>query len=107
MKRNKYKKDIKKEINKRLNIFKVIIYIAFIILVFQISYLIIFKNKHYNALLNKMTSNTYEYASVPRGRIYDRNYNIIVDNQEVATIYYLKPNKIESYKELEYASKVS
>lgn len=107
MKKGKYKKDIKKVIDKRINIFKAVIYVSFIILIVAFGNIVIFKNSYYSSILEKMTSNVYEFSTVPRGRIYDRNYNVIVDNKEVATIYYLKPNKIDSQEEISAAKRLA
>ena len=103
----KKKNNLKKLINKRIIILKSIVYISFLVITLSLGHLIIFENSNYMALLTKMTSSVYEYSSSPRGRIYDRNYNIIVDNKEVAIIYYLKPNKVSAKEELATAQFLS
>ena len=50
----------------------------------------------YKKKLDKLSYNTVEGSSAPRGRIYDRNHNILVDNIAVKTIYYTKSKKVSS-----------
>lgn len=104
---NKNKKNVKIVIDKRINILKSIIYLSFVILTLSLGNIIIFKNNYYSKLLSKMTSNVYEDESAPRGRIYDRNYNLLVDNKEVATIVYLKPDKSTASDEIAISKKVA
>lgn len=104
---NKNKKNVKIVIDKRINILKSIIYLSFVILTLSLGNIIIFKNNYYSRLLLKMTSNVYEDESAPRGRIYDRNYNLLVDNKEVATIVYLKPDKSTASDEITLSKKVA
>lgn len=107
MKKIKIKNNFKKNINKRLNILKYIIFISFIIILFQIFNITIIKNSYYSKLLIEKTNNIYSFSTVPRGRIYDRNYNIIVDNISIPVLYYLKPNKVDSISEIKYANLIS
>lgn len=104
---NKNKKNVKIVIDKRINILKSIIYLSFVILTLSLGNIIIFKNNYYSKLLSKMTSNVYEDESAPRGRIYDRNYNLLVDNKEVATIVYLKPDKSTASDEITLSKEVA
>ena len=53
------------------------------------------------------TEKTVESTSAPRGRIYDRNYNLLVDNEGVKTIYYKKQNGITNKEEIELAYTVA
>ena len=57
-------------------------------------------------LLNKNTNNIVEQENVPRGRIYDRNYKLLVDNVAVKKIYYLKPKGVTSKEEIDIAYKL-
>ena len=105
-KRNNYRylKDI---IEKRYIFLIIIIIILFSIIGIRLFYLQIIKNDLYSEKLLSATSKTIESTSVPRGRIYDRNYNIIVDNQAVKTIYYKKESGITKKEEIELAYKVA
>ena len=60
----------------------------------------------YETNLDKLsiaTEKTVEGSSAPRGRIYDRNYNLLVDNEAIKTIYYKKQNGITTKEEIELA----
>lgn len=73
----------------RFNILLIIIIIIFMILIIKLFYVQVLRSNDYQIKLEKLTNNTVEGATAPRGRIYDRNGKIIVDN---------KPNKVISYK---------
>lgn len=62
-----------------------------------------------NKYLNNITDLSYDTvlgSSSPRGRIFDRNYNVIVDNKAVKTITYKKRKGISSLEMIELASRV-
>jgi len=104
-----YKKrvNIEEIIEKRYKILVIIIIIIMALLLSTLFYVQIIRNRHYNDKLNTLTVNIIEGDSTPRGRIYDRNGNIIVDNTSIKTIYYKKPNKITTKQEIETAYKVA
>lgn len=109
---NKYKYykrkiNIEEIIEKRYKILVVLIIAILLLLLIKLFYIQILKNKFYKAKLEDLTVNIVESSSTPRGRIYDRNGNIIVDNLSVKTIYYKKPSKISSKKEVEMAYKLA
>lgn len=84
-----------------ISIFTIIIYLL------RIYDLSIVKNNYYNKLLLKQTS-YYTYGlSAPRGRILDRNGNILVDNKKVRVITYQKNKHISSRDEINIAKKLS
>jgi len=57
----------------------------------------------YNSKLLVATEKTVEGSSSPRGRIYDRNYNLLVDNKAKKTIFYKKENGISKKDEISLA----
>ena len=83
----------------------------FVIFAFGIVFIRLFKiqildhEKYYDKLA-VATEKTVEGTSSPRGRIYDRNYKLLVDNQAIKTIYYKKENGITKAKEIELAYKI-
>ena len=83
--REKYLKDI---IEKRYIVLIVIILLLFAIIVFRLFSLQILDKKEYEDKLVSATEKTVSSTSAPRGRIYDRNYNLLVDNEAIKTIYY-------------------
>ena len=83
MKRYKKKKNInyEKVTNRRFIVFFIIITILFTVLGIKMVNVMVIDNKEYTKKLNQLTYSTVSGSSSPRGRIYDRNYNILVDNK--------------------------
>ena len=76
----------------------IIVCIIFILTIFRISYLMFYRYEYYKKILDEK-NNMYIYStSAPRGRILDRNGNILVDNKGIKTIIY---NKLSGISELE------
>ncbi len=92
---------------KRLFIILIVVILLFVIVFLKFYQVMIYDHKKYQEKLDKLSYNTVEGSSTPRGRIYDRNYNVIVDNTAVKTIYYQKSKKISSSKEVELSYTVS
>ena len=90
---------IKKIQNKRIYFLLFILIIFFILLIYKIIDIQIINNDKYKKLLDELTIKTVESKSTPRGRIYDRNYNLLVDNVGIKTIYF-KRDKNTSKKDL-------
>ena len=63
----------------------------------------ILMNEEYSDDLVSATEKIVTGDSVPRGRIYDRNYKLLVDNEAVKTIYYKKQSGITTKEEIELA----
>ena len=74
--------------NIRLMIMSILITILFIIIILKLSNIQIINKEKYKKSLNELTVDEVYSTSTPRGRIYDRNYNLLVDNVGVKTIYY-------------------
>lgn len=109
---NKYKYhkkriNIEEIIEKRYRILVVIIIVIMTLLLSKLFYVQIIRNKYYSQKLESLKINIVEGDSAPRGRIYDRNGNLIVDNKSVKTIYYKKPNKVTAKEEVQTAYKVA
>lgn len=103
----KENKDIKIEIEKRYNILNFIIILALLILIISLFVVqVVGKEKYSNELENLTKKITYG-ESAPRGRIYDRNGKLIVDNKPSKVIYYKKPSGVTSKKEIEIAYKLA
>lgn len=88
---------------KRFNIIIIIVCALFIIIFGRVFYLQVLKNDYYSEKLAYSTEKKIESTSSPRGRIYDRNYNLLVDNEAVKTIYYKKISGITTEEEIELA----
>ena len=96
----KYLQDI---IEKRYLFISVFLVIFFIIIGAKLFTLQILSYDEYSEKLVSATEKTIEGSSSPRGRIYDRNYNLLVDNKAIKTIYYKKQANITTKEEIELA----
>ena len=104
----KYKKiNYEKIINKRIYAFFVVIIFLFSILFFKLFMVMIVNSKEYDKKLASLTNKNVTLSSAPRGRIYDRNYNIIVDNKAVNTIFYKKSKGTKTKDMVRLAYKVA
>lgn len=104
---NKKKRDdgrsITEVVDRRYNILFVIVIILYLVIFGRLFFLQILKTDEYKEKLAISTEKTIESTSAPRGRIYDRNYNLLVDNEAVKTIYYKKLKGVTSEEEIELA----
>ncbi len=99
--------NLNKKINKKINIIELLIILVFSCIFLRICYLNIIRSSYYKMLLSKNTT-TYVYGeSTPRGRIYDRNHKLLVDNTAVKSIYYKKSKNITTEEEISLAYEVS
>lgn len=101
---NKYLPDI---IEKRYILVSIVTLVLFSIIGVRLFNLTIVDNDKYIEKLAYSTEKTVESTSTPRGRIYDRNNRLLVDNEAVRTIYYKKPSKITTEEEIELAYTIS
>ena len=83
------------------------ILIVFIVIIIKTTTIMVVEEDSYKELLKKMTNNEVYGTSSPRGRIYDRNYNIIVDNKSLKTITYQKPKNTTNKEMIEVALRIS
>ena len=90
-------------IEKRYLFISIMLIIFFIIIGIKLFSLQILSREDYSKKLISATETKIEGSSSPRGRIYDRNYNLLVDNQAIKTIYYKKQDKITTKEEIELA----
>lgn len=86
-------------INRRFMILLVVVIALFLIVGIKLYLVMIANNDKYGKELSRLTVTKVEGSSTPRGRIYDRNYRVIVDNKAVNTITY-KKEKGTSTKEM-------
>ena len=101
------KNNYDKVISKRFTFFFVVILLLFSI-IFLISFkIMVFDKNKYNEELKYLTYTKVTGNSSPRGRIYDRNYNLLVDNKSVKTITYRKTKGIKSTDMIKSASEIS
>ncbi len=97
-------KESKNEIiNGRIVIVLFFMFFLFLILILRISYLQLFNTKASLSELKKLSTKIVYGKSMPRGRIYDRNLNVIVDNVGINTISYKKELGVKTSDEIEIA----
>lgn len=101
---NRYLPDI---IERRYLIIIVVIVLVFGIIGVRLFQLQVLSNEEYSEKLVAATEKIVEGESSPRGRIYDRNYKLLVDNEAVKTIYYKKEDAITTDEEIELAYKLA
>ena len=94
-------------IYKRYIFIAFILIISFIFISIRLFYLQIVEHDKYVDSLVVATEKTVLGSSAPRGRIYDRNYKLLVDNKAIKTIYYKKENNAKSKDEVALAYKLS
>ena len=94
---SKYLKEI---IEKRFTIITIVLVTLFVIIGGRLFYLQILNSNYYTEKLSYVSEKTIESTSAPRGRIYDRNKNLLVDNEAVKTIYYKKEKDITTKEEI-------
>ena len=98
------KKEDEKDITKkRIIVLSVFIFILFLVLIFRISYLQLFDVKASVKKLEELSTKTVYGPSMPRGRILDRNYNVIVDNEGINVITYKKESGTTTEDEIKMA----
>lgn len=105
----KYKKNINYDVlvNKRFNVFIVVIVLLFFVLGIKLFSVMVLDYEKNSSDLLALTSNHVTLNSSPRGRIYDRNYNIIVDNKAINTIVYKKDKGVTNEEMISLAYEVA
>jgi len=91
---------------KRINFLGTVIIFCFSIILIRLFYLIVIRGDYYTEKLSNMTDNVILGESTPRGRIYDRNMNLLVDNKNVPVIYYRNVLGLNTCEEIEYIYKL-
>lgn len=105
--RKKKQKNIDFIIKHRFNILFSMIVFFFLIMMIKITNVMLFEEDNYTSSLEKMTYTQVTGTSTPRGRIYDRNYNIIVDNKSLKTITYQKSKNITEADMIQVANEMA
>lgn len=104
MKQNKNPEIITKN---RITFLLIFIIICFFIITLKMGYMQLFNAKASIADLNQLSTKTVYGSSMPRGRIYDRNYNVIVDNVGVNLISYKRESGMNTKDEVSIAYKLA
>ncbi|WP_153733183.1 peptidoglycan D,D-transpeptidase FtsI family protein [Sporosarcina obsidiansis] len=96
----------RKHIAFRMNFLFVAIFVLFSLLIFRLGYLQIVKGEDYTSMLER-TEEIAVNTSTPRGRIYDRNGQVLVDNEPKNAITYTKTSSTTSTEMLKLAKTLS
>ncbi|WP_163539620.1 penicillin-binding protein 2 [Gracilibacillus sp. YIM 98692] len=95
VKKRKKQKKKKPQLPVRLNILFVCVFLIFSLLIVQLGVVQILNGEEAQRQINQ-TENTPSEKPVPRGKMYDRNQNILLDNLAVKSITYTPPKNGES-----------
>lgn len=104
---NRKYRSLKEITTSRYNILIGIITFMILLIFVNLFFLQIIQKEYYVERVNTITKNIIEGSTAPRGRIYDRNHEIIVDNKPVKVIYYKKTSGVTTKEEIELAYKVA
>ncbi|MBQ9019406.1 MAG: penicillin-binding protein 2 [Bacilli bacterium] len=105
--RKRKKTNYTRIVNNRFITFFVVFIILFIYIFVQLfNMMVINKNKYIDDLSLLTYSKVYG-TSTPRGRIYDRNYNLLVDNKSLKTITYKKEKSTTNLEMIEVATRLA
>lgn len=90
----------------RLNVLFFIVFLLFSMLIIQLGVVQILHGQDFQ---NKVDHTVKDITKipVPRGKMYDRNYNVIVDNKAVYAITYTPPKGVQAADKLAVAQKLS
>lgn len=94
-------------INKRIFIFFILIGVFSLVLFSKLFSVMVVGNKIYSEKLDSLVGKSITLNRAPRGRIYDRNYNVIVDNKAINVIVYKREKGITVEEMIELAYEVS
>ena len=95
----------KNKTNKKIELYTYMIIVIFLVIATSLFHTIYVEEDKHKLVLEKITNVIVEGRSAPRGRIYDRNYKLLVDNESVPIIVYKKKEDITTKEEIELAYK--
>ena len=107
MKKRKKKLNYSKTIHHRFFFFFFITILLFLVVTARAFQVMMLDQKKYAKKLEALSYSTVSGSSSPRGRIYDRNYNILVDNKSLKTIVYQKRKGTSNKDMIAQAEKIA
>lgn len=99
------RKKKKPYISLRINILFFLIFIIFAGLILQLGVVQILHGEEYQREIDKTIEDTAK-ISVPRGKFYDRNHKVLIDNKVMYAITYTPPKRVQPEDKLELAEKL-
>ncbi|RDW19204.1 penicillin-binding protein 2 [Oceanobacillus arenosus] len=103
---DKKKKKKKKQLPFRINLLFFAIFLLFSVLILQLGVVQILNGEAYQDEIDRTIQDTTKIP-VPRGKIFDRNYNVVVDNEPVYSITYTPAKGIQAKERLDVAKKLA
>ena len=100
------KKKKKTHVPFRLNVLFFLVFVLFSVLILRLGVVQIVYGDDYRREVQRTEEVTVN-NSVPRGKMYDRNYQLMVDNQPLDAITYTRKQGTKSTDMLEYSSETS
>lgn len=104
--KNMEKKKKRAQLPFRLNIIFVIVFLLFSVLIVQLGVVQILKGQEYQDEIDKTIQEATD-VPVPRGKIYDRYHQVVVDNKPLYSITYTPPKGVQAEDKLEIAEKLA
>lgn len=101
----KQKKKKRAQLPFRLNILFFSVFLLFSVLIIQLGVVQILNGEAYQSEIDRTEQETIQTPS-PRGKMYDRYHNVIVDNKPLYAITYTPPKGIQAEGRLELAEKL-
>ena len=98
---------IEKVLRNRFLFLTFIVVALFAVVSLKITKVMLLEKDEHLLALDELTYSEVNGTSTPRGRIYDRNYNIIVDNKSLKTITFQKSKSMTEEKMLDLALQIS
>ena len=92
---------------KRIYALEVLLIGCMLVILINLFNIQVLKESYYENKVREMTETKVYSSTAPRGRIYDRNGILLVDNKPVKVIYYLKEVGVSTKEELKIADKLS
>src|SRR5690625_4583169 len=90
----------------RINIIFFVVFILFSVLVVQLGVVQILQGESFQEEIDR-TIKDISRSPVPRGKIFDRNGKIIVDNKPLYSITYTPPKRVQAEDKLELAEELT
>ncbi|WP_163970010.1 peptidoglycan D,D-transpeptidase FtsI family protein [Oceanobacillus halotolerans] len=100
------KKKKKAQLPFRLNILFFVVFLLFSVLILQLGVVQILNGEDFQEEIDRTIQDTTKIP-VPRGKIVDRNHNVIVDNKPLYSITYTPAKGVQADDRLDVATKLS
>src|SRR5690625_6145859 len=100
------KKNKKAQLPFRLNILFFVVFLLFSVLIIQLGVVQILNGESYQEEIDQTIQETTKIP-VPRGKILDRNLQVIVDNKPLYSITYTPPKGVQAEDNLDLAEKLA